>query len=342
MEDELETLLEQAISNQQGREDDAEQNVDTASSDAASFLIGALTSWNKGEAGDYSTFGAFARSLTGDNEFVTDPGATDAEIEEAARDATAEYERRRTAMRNADQGSSSMSMSIGPRAKLDAVQARLDARLENDPVARRKIAAEAARRLRKLETDWTTERLTWKGDKIKAISDPRSRKSLDKEQAFREAAAVERELAARGLNGDDIARSKDSKDYEMWHRFQESKHLLMERGMGEWEATALADFGASKWRKDFVETIKEVTAIAQAEGAEWRKGIDARQAKDYSPRASLLRDMRTLDAIVGALPPEIRYQVGGQIKLAGLATDEARADEIARRGGDAVAVRGTG
>jgi hypothetical protein len=153
---------------------------------------------------------------------------------------------------------SAVSMSIGPRAKLDAVQARLDARLEKDPAARRKIAAEAARRLRKLETDWTTERLTWNG-KIDAIDEPRTRKSLDKEQAMRQ-----------------------------------------------------AQFG------------KEAAD-------EWRTGIDAKQKKDYSPRASLLRDMRTLDAIVGALPPEIRYQVGGQIKLAGLATDEARADEIARR-----------
>ena len=149
-------------------------------------------------------------------------------------------------------------MSIGPRAKLDAVQARLDARLEKDPAARRKIAAEAARRLRKLETDWTTERLTWNG-KIDAIDEPRTKKSLDKEQAMRQ-----------------------------------------------------AQFG-------------------QEAADEWRTGIDAKQKKDYSPRASLLRDMRTLDAIVGALPPEIRYQVGGQIKLAGLATDEARADEIAKR-----------
>lgn len=230
-----------------------------------------------------------------------------------------------------DNSNPASSMSIGPRAKLDAVQARLDQRLENDPEARRKVAAEAARRLRHLETDWTTERLTWKGDKIKAISEPRTRKSLDKEQAFREAAAVERELAARGLNGQDIARSKDSKDYEMWQRFQESKHLLMGKGMNEWEAAALAEAGTSKWRKDFVATIKEVSAIGKAEGAEWRKGVDAVQAKDYHPRAALLRDMRTLDAIVGALPPEIRYQVGGQIKLASLATDEARADEIARR-----------
>jgi hypothetical protein len=226
---------------------------------------------------------------------------------------------------------SAVSMSIGPRAKLDAVQARLDARLEKDPAARRKIAAEAARRLRKLETDWTTERLTWRGGKIQTIDEPRTKKSLDKEQAFREGAVIERELAARGMNGQDIARSKDSKDYEMWQRFQESKALLMGKGMSEWEATALADFGASKWRTNFVTTIKEVTAIAKAEAAEWRKGVDAKQAKDYSPRASLLRDMRTLDAIVGALPPEIRYEVGGQIKLAGLATDEARADEIARR-----------
>lgn len=37
----------------------------------------------------------------------------------------------------------SLSYSIGPRAKLDAVQARLDARLEKDPAARRKMAAEA-------------------------------------------------------------------------------------------------------------------------------------------------------------------------------------------------------
>jgi hypothetical protein len=46
---------------------------------------------------------------------------------------------------------------------------------------------------------------------------------------------------------------------------------------------AAAASRASKWRTNFVSTIKEVTAIAKAEAAEWRKGVDAKQARQLIP-----------------------------------------------------------
>jgi hypothetical protein len=79
--------------------------------------------------------------------------------------------------------------------------------------------------------------------------------------------------------------------------------------------------------------VPEKQARNQAREAafEWRKEQDAMQSKDYSPKARLLRDLRTLDAILGVLPAEIRGKVGGFVKLATLGSDKARLEEINRR-----------
>ena len=44
---------------------------------------------------------------------------------------------------------------------------------------------------------------------------------------------------------------------------------------------------------------------ARAEAEEWRKEADAMQEKDWSPRNALVRDFRTLNAIVSVLPPTV-------------------------------------
>lgn len=76
---------------------------------------------------------------------------------------------------------------------------------------------------------------------------------------------------------------------------------------------------------------KQVKATARENAKRWREKMDAEQARDHSPRASLLRDLRTLDAILSAMPAEVRARVGGFVKLATLGTDKARAEEIIRR-----------
>jgi hypothetical protein len=88
------------------------------------------------------------------------------------------------------------------------------------------------------------------------------------------------------------------------------------------------------WKKA-ADKVKEFTQKAgeqaRAESNAWRTEQDKRQAKDYSPRARLTRDLRTLDAILSALPPELRGKVGGFVKLAQLGSDKARIAEIGRR-----------
>jgi hypothetical protein len=70
---------------------------------------------------------------------------------------------------------------------------------------------------------------------------------------------------------------------------------------------------------------------ARAESNAWRDQQDAMQAKDHSPRARLVRDLRTLDAILSVLPPEVRGKVGGFVKLAQLGSNDARLKEIEQR-----------
>jgi hypothetical protein len=81
-----------------------------------------------------------------------------------------------------------------------------------------------------------------------------------------------------------------------------------------------------------VEIEKQARAEAKKQAEAWRKDQDAMQSKDYSPKARLLRDLRTLDALLSVLPAEIRGKVGGFVKLATLGSDKARLEEISARG----------
>ena len=91
---------------------------------------------------------------------------------------------------------------------------------------------------------------------------------------------------------------------------------------------------ATRYR-EFKETAKEelkrAKNTAHEEAAEWRREADEIQKVDHSPKAQQLRDLRTLDLMMSALPPEIRAKVGGFVKLAEFSTDEARFKEIGRR-----------
>ena len=70
---------------------------------------------------------------------------------------------------------------------------------------------------------------------------------------------------------------------------------------------------------------------AKAEAQAWRDEYDARQSKDWNPRAALVRDLQLLDSVLSVMPPEVRGKVGGFVKLAQLATEDARVKEITRR-----------
>lgn len=70
--------------------------------------------------------------------------------------------------------------------------------------------------------------------------------------------------------------------------------------------------------------------MAAKNAAKWRKEVDAQQSADWQA-AALTRDLQTLNAIMAALPAEIRSKIGGFITLSKLATPEARTKEIVKR-----------
>jgi len=101
-----------------------------------------------------------------------------------------------------------------------------------------------------------------------------------------------------------------------------------------WNAIRSEVEQSQRWKELLDKSKQEMKAArqqAKTEAAAWRKEQDALQAKDYSPKARLVRTMRMLDAALSVMPPEVRGKVGGFINLAKLETDEARLKEIGRR-----------
>jgi hypothetical protein len=102
---------------------------------------------------------------------------------------------------------------------------------------------------------------------------------------------------------------------EMWAALESSikSHRSAKEGYAKAEAAVKA-------------VEKQAREQAKAEAAAWRQEADDMQADDWSPRESLVRDMRVLNVALSAFPPEVRAKVtgGSMVKLAGLATERAR------------------
>ncbi|CAB4164963.1 hypothetical protein UFOVP817_18 [uncultured Caudovirales phage] len=226
------------------------------------------------------------------------------------------------------------TFSLSPASGIDIVSDTLeswqdvfDKAAKRNPTRAMAIRDLAQQRINRLGEMWAADRWTAKGDKIRAVVEKRTKSSLDDEQAMREALALDQILEAEGMNSAAAMRSKDSKDYEAWQRFQESKALILSKGeFTEEEAEKLAGASSSAWRKAFVSSIREAVKKAKAEAAAWRQEADDMQADDWSPRESLVRDMRVLNVALSAFPPEVRAKItgGSMVKLAGLATERAR------------------
>lgn len=73
-----------------------------------------------------------------------------------------------------------------------------------------------------------------------------------------------------------------------------------------------------------LEEIREAKREAKREASEWLATQGKEQETAYNPKQEILASLRMLDAIVLALPPEVRGQVGGYTQMAQIATDEAR------------------
>jgi hypothetical protein len=81
----------------------------------------------------------------------------------------------------------------------------------------------------------------------------------------------------------------------------------------------------------FRDAKKTARAEAKAEAEAWGERTKKTAGSPKAQRDMLKAALRTLDGILSAAPPEVRARVGGYVKLAGLATDEAMLQEIERR-----------
>lgn len=75
----------------------------------------------------------------------------------------------------------------------------------------------------------------------------------------------------------------------------------------------------------------ELQREARAESLEWAEAQQRARETVGTDKALLLGALRTLDAILSALPIEVRGKVGGYVKLAQLSTPRAMLEEIERR-----------
>jgi len=70
--------------------------------------------------------------------------------------------------------------------------------------------------------------------------------------------------------------------------------------------------------------IKQARITAREETNAWLATQTVAQENNYSPKQEVLRALRSLDAILMALPPEIRGRIGGYTAIAQLGSDETR------------------
>ena len=94
-----------------------------------------------------------------------------------------------------------------------------------------------------------------------------------------------------------------------------------------WEAL-LSEQNTVARNKEFLakamEQIREAKAEAKREATEWLQTQGKDQETNFNPREDILRSLRMLDAILLAMPPEVRGKVGGYTQMARITTDEAK------------------
>ena len=77
--------------------------------------------------------------------------------------------------------------------------------------------------------------------------------------------------------------------------------------------------------------MKAARQKAQKESQEWLDNAIAEQKRDNNPREQVRRSLVTLDAILMALPPKLRGDVGGHTQLAKLNSNEKRLEFLQER-----------
>lgn len=99
-------------------------------------------------------------------------------------------------------------------------------------------------------------------------------------------------------------------------------------------ARMAADAAASAYvatATDGNEAAEKATAQAVKEAAAWKRKALTMQNQDWGSKETLVRAMRTLDAILSAFPAAVRGKVGGWLALARIGTQDRMAEEIDRR-----------
>ena len=101
-----------------------------------------------------------------------------------------------------------------------------------------------------------------------------------------------------------------------------------------WDALAKEVESYRERNQEAVEAQQEVRALekeAREESRAWAEEQQRLSDTVGSDRATLLGGLRTLDAIISALPAEVRGKIGGFVKLAQLKTPRSMLEEIERR-----------
>ncbi|CAB4163446.1 hypothetical protein UFOVP813_22 [uncultured Caudovirales phage] len=105
-----------------------------------------------------------------------------------------------------------------------------------------------------------------------------------------------------------------------------------------WDAIASTFATIEKNDSEYKQALSDAVDIrarakvdAKAESEAWANEERAKSGNASTQRKMLQGGLRTLDALLSAVPAEVRAKVGGYVKLAGLATDEAMLKEIERR-----------
>jgi hypothetical protein len=105
-------------------------------------------------------------------------------------------------------------------------------------------------------------------------------------------------------------------------------HLIKEpTADAMWEALLVEQNTVAKFKEMLVQAQEEIRAAkleAKQEANEWLATQGKDQEVNFSDKEEIRRSLRMLDAILLALPAEIRGKIGGYTQISMIATDEAR------------------
>lgn len=101
-----------------------------------------------------------------------------------------------------------------------------------------------------------------------------------------------------------------------------------------WDRLAEERVSVAEMREQFDKALKAVRQArtqAKEEADQWLQEAIKEQKRDHNPVARIRRSLAMLDAVLMALPPELRGRVGGFVQLSKLNSDEKRLEFLQAR-----------